>query len=285
MEIVGHGTETYLFINGISTPKEILLHDNIILAPVFVPFQYEKVSDLLKNEVDLAIATVSGRTIASQIRVFAADEEEWVCTAWKAAWDCILLGAIFHCEVIGNIQCDKPVEQLTEATYINITNYAFRAMLSAPYELTENDCNWIESYYPTAYKLLDKDPFMTAVHAMASYRWHVAPRVQLAILWSGIEALFEASTEISFRISLYIANFLAGDDAAEAKRLFERTRKLYDFRSKAVHGGKIKGELDDLVSESAALLNRIIRRCAELGALPNTQELVFPSAFLDKAEQ
>jgi hypothetical protein len=126
---------------------------------------------------------------------------------------------------------------------------------------------------------------MIAVHAMASYTWHSMPRVQLAILWSGIEALFEASTEISFRISLYIANFLAGDNATRAKELFERTRKLYSSRSAAVHGGKIKGEIDDLVSDSAALLNQIIRRCAELGALPNTSELVFPNAFLNKAEQ
>ena len=285
MKIVGNETETYLYINGISTSKEILLHDNIILAPVLAPFHYGKVSDMLKNDVDFAVAAVSGRMIASQMRIFAANEEDLVRTAWNAAWDCILLGAIFHCEVMGNIQCDKPVEQLNEATSLNVTNYAFRAMLSAPYGLTEDDMRWIESYYPTAYKLLDNDPFMTAVHAMASYKWHSMPRVQLAILWSGIEALFNVSSEISFRISLYIANFLAGEDAAEAKELYEKTRKLYSSRSSAVHGSKIKGDIDGLVSESAELLNRIIRQCAELGALPNTQELVFPSAFLNKAEQ
>lgn len=275
MKIVGNETETYLYINGISTSKEILLHDNIILAPVLAPFHYGKVLDMLKNDVDFAVAAVSGRMIASQMRIFAANEEDLVRTAWNAAWDCILLGAIFHCEVMGNIQCDKPVEQLNEATSLNVTNYAFRAMLSAPYGLTEDDMRWIESYYPTAYKLLDNDPFMTAVHAMASYKWHSMPRVQLAILWSGIEALFNVSSEISFRISLYIANFLAGEDAAEAKGLFDKTRKLYSSRSAAVHGGNLKGDTDSLVSESAALLNRIIRRCAELGALPDTETLVF----------
>lgn len=275
MDIVGHGTETYLYINGISTPKETRLHDNIILAPAKASFQYGIVSNLLTNDVDFAVAAVSGRTIASQMRIVAADEEELACTAWNAAWDCILLGAIFHCEVMGNIQCDKPVEQLNEATSVNVTNYAFRAILSAPYGLTEDDLKWIESYYPTAYKLLDNDPFMTAVHAMASYKWHSMPRVQLAILWSGIEALFNASSEISFRISLYIANFLSGEDTVEAKRLFDKTRKLYSSRSTAVHGGKIKGDMDGLVSESAGLLNRTIKRCAELGALPDTEALVF----------
>lgn len=101
-----HGVETYLYINGISTDLGISFHDNIILFPVLSSFHFEKVSDLLKNDIDFAVAAVSGRTIASQIRKYATDEEELACTAWNAAWDCILLGAIFHCEVMGNIQCD-----------------------------------------------------------------------------------------------------------------------------------------------------------------------------------
>lgn len=285
MEIMGYGTETYLYINGIFTSDEIALHDRIVLAPIISGFHYGKISELLESDIDFAVAAVSGRTISSQMRIQAPNEEQLAYTAWNAAWDCILLGAIFHCEVMGNIQCDKPVEQLDKATSVNITNYAFRAMLSEPYQLNSDDKKWINSFYSVAYQLLDKEPFMTAVHAMASYKWHSMPRVQLAILWSGIESLFEVSTEISFRISLYIANFLAGENAAKAKEIFVKTRKLYSSRSAAVHGGKIKGDIDELVSDSAALLNRIIRRCAELGALPDTQDLVFPSAFMNHTEE
>lgn len=129
-----------------------------------------------------------------------------------------------------------------------------------------------------AYQLLDNDSYRTAVHAMASYAWHSIPRIQLTILWSGIEALFEASTEISFRISLYIANFLS-DNKDDAQELFSKTKKLYSYRSAAVHGSKIKGDILALVSETANLLNRIIRRCAELGELPHTEDLVFPKLY------
>ena len=273
--IIGNGTETYLYINGISTSREIMLHDRVFLLPVSSDFHYGRVSDLLKNDVDFAVAAVSGRTIASQLRINADNSEQLAVAAWNSMWDCILLGALFHCEVMGNLQCDKPVEQLEKATEINITNYGFHAMLSEPYQLTAEDFDWIEAYYASAHTLLDIDSFRTAVHAMASYKWHSMPRVQLAILWSGIEALFEASTEISFRISLYIANFLACDNTAEAKELFDRTRKLYSSRSKAVHGGNLKGNISELVSESADLLNRIIRRCAEINALPDIENLVF----------
>ena len=61
----------------------------------------------------------------------------------------------------------------------------------------------------------------------------------------------------------------------EAKELFEKTKKLYASRSKAVHGGKINGDSEALVLKSALLLNCIIRRCAEVGALSNTEKLVF----------
>ena len=276
MKMIGRGTETYLYVNGMSTSKEIVLHDDIVLLPVKANFHYGTVSKLFKSDVDFAVASVSGSSIKSQIRIRASDSKELACVAWNAIWDALLLGAIFRCEIMVNIQCDKPVEQLKNATYVHITNYQFRAILSGPYQLTAKDEEWILSYYSAACELLKKDAFETAVHAMASYKWHSMPRVQLAILWSGIEALFEASTEISFRISLYIANFLAGENVAEAKIIFDETRKLYNSRSAAVHGGKIKGDLHDFVEESATLLNRIIRRCAELGALPDIKRLTFP---------
>ena len=276
MKVLGCGTETYLYINGISTSNEVMLHDNVVLIPATKHFHYGKVSKLLKDDVEFAVAALSGRTIASQMRITATDAMELACVAWNAAWDSILLGAIFHCEVFGNIQCDKPIEQLRKATNVNITNYHFHALFSEPYRLTPEDEKWIHSYYSIAYGLLKEGAFETAVHAMASYKWHSMPRVQLAILWSGIEALFEVSTEISFRISLYIANFLAVGNVVEAKKLFKKTKKLYASRSAAVHGGKVKGELSDFVAESAALLNRIIRRCAEIGSLPDAESLVFP---------
>lgn len=278
MEVLGIGTETYLYLNGISAPRKVVLRDGVELLPVTTDFHFGTASKLLKNDVDFAVAAVSGRSIAAQLQITAADAEELAAAAWNAGWDSILLGAIFHSDVMGNIQCDKPVEQLKHAKYVHVTNYEFRAIFSEPYQLTPADEDWIHSYYSNAYKLLDKDVFMTAAHAMATYTWHSVPRVQLAILWSGIEALFEASTETTFRISLYIANFLAGDDAAEANNLFVKVRKLYASRSAAVHGGKIKGDSWNYVAESALLLNRIIRRCAELGELPDTKHLVFPHA-------
>ena len=109
---------------------------------------------------------------------------------------------------------------------------------------------------------------------MASYRWHSVPRVQLAVIWSGIESLFNVNTEVSFRISLYIANFL-GETETQLQQIFKQERKMYSLRSSAVHGNKTKDNLESAVLESANLLNRILRRCAELNKLPDVDNLVF----------
>ena len=180
-----------------------------------------------------------------------------------------------------NLQSDQPIEQIAKAEYIHITNYELRALLSDIYNISEEDELWLEKYYKTAYKLLEKDSFQTAVHTMASYRWHSVPRVQLAVIWSGIESLFNVNTEVSFRISLYIANFL-GENEAQAQQIFKQVRKIYSSRSSAVHGNKTKDNLESAVEESANLLTRILRRCAELNKLPDVDNLAFR---VDKQKQ
>ena len=96
----------------------------------------------------------------------------------------------------------------------------------------------------------------------------------MAVIWSGIESLFNVNTEVSFRISLYIANFLS-DNKSQAKELFKQVRKMYSLRSTAVHGNKAKDNLAGAVEESASLLNLILKRCAELNCLPDVDNLIF----------
>ena len=110
MGVIGIGNETYLFVNGIKAQNIITLHDGVTLLPVTAAFHYGKVSDLLENDLDYAVAAVSGRNLASQIRVSASDPQQLAAKAWNAAWDCLLLGAIFHCDVMDNMQSDKPAE-------------------------------------------------------------------------------------------------------------------------------------------------------------------------------
>ena len=275
MGIIGIGKETYLYVNGISCSHEINLRKDVTLIPVDSKMKFDIVSKLIKNDIDFSVAVLSSETLSSQLRITSSDAEQLAVATWNAQWDCILLGALFNCEVMSNLQSDKPVNTQEKATYINITDYAFHALLRECYNLSETDEIWLSSYYCVAMKLIEFDTYRTAVHALASYRWHSMPRVQLAILWSGIESLFNVSTEVSFRVSLYIARFLAGHDDIKANEVFKKVKKLYNMRSSAVHGNKMKEDISSFVTESAVLLNQLIIHCAEIGELPNTEKLIF----------
>jgi len=155
-----------------------------------------------------------------------------------------------------------------------VTNYQMRGILTQPYTITDENVAWLYQYFNNAKSLLEHNSFMIAVHSMATYRWHSMPRIQLAIIWAGIESLFSVSSEIVFRISLYVAHFLS-DDVNEAKLIFQEIKGLYKARSSAVHGGKIKGETFDLVENSAGILKKLIIKCIETKGLPNINDLVF----------
>lgn len=229
---------------------------------------------LFENDIDFSIAVLCNPTIASQFHIIGDNTGLLAANAWNSQWDCILLGALLNCNIMCNLQSDQPIEQITEAQYVHITNYELRALLSPPYPISEEDEEWLRKNYEAAYTLLGQDCYQTAVHAMASFRWHSVPRVQLAIIWSGIESLFNVNTEVSFRISLYIANFL-GESEAQAKQIFKQVRKMYSLRSSAVHGNKTNDNLENAVKESADLLNQILRHCAETKKLPSVDDLVF----------
>ncbi len=98
------------------------------------------------------------------------------------------------------------------------------------------------------------------------------PRAQLALLWSGIEGLFGIDYELSFRLSLYIAKYLAPRNRVRQKAIFNNVKKMYSIRSKAVHGGKLKSP-NDSVQESIKILHRLVVKSAEMGRLPETDDL------------
>ena len=281
MGMIGMGNECYLYVNGISVSKPIWLHDTVCISPAKSAIKWKEVMPLFENDIDFSIAVLCNPTIASQLHIIGDDTEHLIANAWNSQWDCVLLGALFNHNAMCNLQSDQPIEQIAKAEYIHITNYELRALLSDIYNISEEDELWLEKYYKTAYKLLEKDNFQTAVHTMASYRWHSVPRVQLAVIWSGIESLFYVNTEVSFRISLYIANFL-GENEAQAQQIFKQVRKMYSSRSSAVHGNKTKDNLESAVEESANLLTRMLRRCAELNKLPDVDNLAFR---VDKQKQ
>lgn len=228
----------------------------------------------IERDEDRAIAMLFLPRVTSQLRINGNNAEEVATRAWNGVWDGILAGALAGCEVICNLQASVPVEELTASSQVHVTNHHLRGLSSwPPITLKAEQLAWLASHFSNARALLSKEAYRDAVHSLSSYRWHSLPRAQLAMLWSGIEGLFGIDSEVTFRLSIGIAKLL-GDGEDEQRQIFESTKALYKARSKAVHGGRMKGDAIDAVSKSAALLNRLILRVAEQRRLPDIEQLI-----------
>ncbi len=275
MQISVTGYTTYILLSGLEVPLEIALDENItLLSADTSKLNFETAIATCSRPDDISVIAAFIPRITSQFKITATTENELATRAWNSSWDALLLSSIFHIEVGFNIQSDTDASAISAQTKLRATNFHFHGFQTSPYKLNTDDVIWIKDHFSEARLLLDNERFNTAVHCLASYRWHSMPRIKMAVLWAGIEGMFGASSEIRFRISLYIARFLHPTDAESRKEKFELVKKLYNSRSSAVHGSKVKDNLVQAVKESAELLRELILRVIEKRALPNEDELV-----------
>ncbi len=151
------------------------------------------------------------------------------------------------------------------------TPKAFR--LQEGRKVSHDDIEWIVHNLLSFAKLLDHPSFRTAVEALTTHHQHASLRMATAALWAGLEAVLQIESELRFRVSAYVACLLEpfGPDRLA---LFRHTRKLYDLRSKAVHGAALQDAvLRKHVVEIRELLARVIRTITEGGKFPEPEQL------------
>jgi len=275
MKISGTGNVTFILLNGIEVPSCITLSNYVELQTADTShLNLETTLSACTHPDDIAVAAAFIPRITAQFKVTAPTAKELAVAAWNSSWDAILLGALFCTEVGFNLQSDVTANAIAADSKLRATNLHMHGITnSPPHLITPEESLWIAENFANAQKLLKNERFQTAAHCLATYRWHSMPRVQMAILWAGIEGIFGATTEIRFRISLYIARFLYPGDANKRQELFDSVKKLYDYRSAAVHGSKMKDKTSTAVDKSAGILCELLRRCTETNAMPDESKL------------
>ena len=71
-----------------------------------------------------------------------------------------------------------------------------------------------------------------------------------------------------------IAGFLYPHEKDARQAVFQAVKKLYNTRSQAVHGTKMKGDITTAVDESADILRKLLVRCVEIKSMPNENDLI-----------
>jgi hypothetical protein len=142
------------------------------------------------------------------------------------------------------------------------------------FRLTLEDAQWIKLHMETALRFVDEPKFQNAMQALTSFHCIPYPSIRLLVAWSGLEALFGVEQEISFRLSLYISNFLKS--GVDRYSEFEKLRRSYDDRSRVAHGASTKAKaVDDYATYTRDILRACLARCIEINSFPNTKQLIF----------
>jgi hypothetical protein len=272
----GRSMETFILLNGIEVKSDIFLCEGVVLQPADTSqLDFTTAVAACWHPDDIAVIAAFIPRVTAQFKISANSAAELAAISWNSYWDALLLSAIFKREIGFNIQSDTPAHAISATSTLRATSRHMTGFNhEKPYVIEGQDPQWLMDHFSHARQLLKEESFQTAVHCLASMNWHPHPRIKLAVIWAGIEGIFGVSSEIRFRISVCMARFLAPDDALERKAIFELVKKLYVDRSKSVHGSKHKGDFAASVIESAALLNRLLKKCIELRSLPNETELL-----------
>jgi hypothetical protein len=125
--------------------------------------------------------------------------------------------------------------------------------------VNEADGAWIQANFNSFNHLAsESDSFRLALEAAIDWRYSKEPRLAIARLWSGIEAIFGISSELGYRISILSASLLEPRGELRKAR-FNQVKKLYGLRSKAVHGEALSQEqLVSAMEDSYNLLRELL---------------------------
>jgi len=175
--------------------------------------------------------------------------------------------AILTSSLLDDLEVDAP--HIFCTPFINAAPIHYRDAT-----LSIEDAAWIREHMNTGLRFTNEPMFQNAMQALTSFHCVPYANARLLLAWSGLEALFKTEQELSFRLCLYISNFLK--KGSERHEMFERLRRSYAIRSKVTHGSGAR--LDDIHERSEYtrdILRACLAKCIERGDFPDTKRLIF----------
>lgn len=171
--------------------------------------------------------------------------------------------------------CSQPWDALdsiqdTPCIAARFEPHVYSLNLGEPRTVTAEDLDWVKHNLATVVRLNKETRFSIALDALCSYLHTERDRMKAAQLWVGIEAIFEVQFEISYRLPL-LAALMLKPRGPGCKQLRDDIKKLYNQRSKAIHGQEFKNAKEH-VHEVRQLLASLLTKIIEDGDLPSKDD-------------
>ena len=264
-------------IGGLETDSDVLEMASAIKIQRLQSFPSQaELDETLKNPfVAGIVGHYGGERITHQLVIEGKGYQdfEFICDSVRA----ILAGLRVRTqsELFCPAVCSQPWDALDHSEKVPCVAYrfephAYSLNLGEPTTVNTDDLNWVKNHLKTVVELNKETRFSIALDALCSYLHTERDRMKAAQLWVGIEAIFEVQYEISYRLPL-LAALMLNPRGQDCKQFRDQVKKLYNERSKAIHGKEFKNAKDH-VTEVRKLLAALLTKIIQDGQLPTKED-------------
>lgn len=256
--------------HGLKIQKEFELSEGIYVSKNIPKLELDAAVTGCPNFSDYAAALQGSEIATFSIRVEHSDGgNALVSKAWNALWLFHLLSAACRAPCFSLYSVSDGQQPLFSAA--NPTPF----VRPLPEIHTASNCEleWARKHSMTFHELIDTSEFSAAMRCYGNAQLLPEHDVRIMLLWAGIEGLLSVDAELSRRLALYAALLLDGSQEEKAD-YFDKVKKAYALRSRAVHGAGLKGsKLVEGYRTAGSILIELIAKCIELGRVPSASEL------------
>jgi hypothetical protein len=259
--------------SGITLTEEISVADGATLRPRTIESDIERLRCRASSQLEYGLLCSIAPNVTFELVTSAGTAREAALKNWNNQYALIFLSIVARSFIHCSIQVSGSYRDDPDQPLIVSHGHGITLLKAAPTIVSSDDLADWKALLPNFTRLLEINRFQYAASIAGTVYVHPNPSVQVASIFSAIEALIDVEQELRFRISMTVAKLLS-DDPIERPRLFRKLKKLYDVRSKCVHGGGTTREkIIECRDESLEILRQLIIFLVAKGELPDKQSL------------
>lgn len=261
----------YLFGSGIILKKEFVFAADVIIRPISLTTDPEKLARYTSTQVDFGFLCALAQSITFELEITGLTDEEVAKKAWNYQWLIILLSVVLRSPVNSHIESIRPHSKMISkccwVTAYFISGSSIKHQKVCPDNILMRTRDLARNF-----ENLNDRAFMNACAIACNNFNEPRKSIRMASIWSAIEGLIGVSQELTYRIPL-ICSLILKETKEERLKLFKEVQNLYGLRSKCVHGDNIKPkELDEALVKSHNLLCDLIEWTCEQGEVLTAQK-------------
>ncbi len=269
----------FMYGAGILPFAEFKISEVCTIRPVALQSEIDFLRTVYSSQREYGFLCSLAESISFEIETTGQNAREAAINLWNHQWIILLLSVYSSKAVFWPFQSDQSAAS-KNISKIHLSNiFISTRIFGEPHFLNQNDLIACKSVAPNFMKLISEPSFSYAASVALTNFQEPKDSIRVAAIWAGIEALLGFDQELKFRIALSISRLLEKDMVKRKKR-FSEVKKLYDLRSKCVHGAlnnqkSVAKEAD----ASLDLLNELILFFAQRGSTFSEEEK--QTIFLD----